>query len=371
MRARDRSTGGAGGRRELCVLPGRRPGEPDNNQQERAMKAAVLYQHGGPENMVYEENFPDPVPGPGDVVVRVRACSLNYHDIFTRRGMAGIDIPFPMICGLDLAGEIVGLGEGVADWQVGERVLVDPRNRVEGGLMGETIHGGLAELCRVRAHQLIRIPENVTFEEAASLPVAHGTAHRMMVTIGKIAGGEKCLVLGASGGVGTGAVLLAKMVDAEVVACASSEEKMVRLKELGADHTINYVKDDFVKEVWGLYGKPHRRGHGGGVDMVVNFTGGDTWAPSLKALRRGGRMLTCGATAGYDPPTDIRYIWTFELQVLGANSWEREDLELLLAYIDEGRVKFPIDRVLPLSEAREAVRLIEDREVFGKVIVAP
>ena len=334
------------------------------------MKAIVLHEHGGPENFVYEANFPDPSPGPGDVVVRVRAASLNYHDIFTRRGMPGIQIDMPRICGLDLAGEIAELGPEVEGWAVGDRVLVDPRNRVEGGLMGETIDGGLAELCRAAAHQLVRIPAGVTFEEAASLPVAHGTAHRMMVTVGKIAAGEKCLVLGASGGVGTGALLLARMAGAEVIACASSDAKLERLRELGADHLINYAEADFMKEIWKLYGKPHRRG-GGGVNMVVNFTGGDTWVPSLKCLHKGGRMLTCGATAGYDPPTDIRFIWTFELQVLGANSWEREDLEALLGYIQEGRAKFPIDRVLPLAEAREGVRLIEDREVFGKVIITP
>ncbi len=335
------------------------------------MKAAVLREHGGPEKLIIEDNFPDPAPAAGDVVVRVKACSLNYHDIFTRRGMPGISIEMPMICGLDLAGEIAELGEGVKDWSVGDRVLVDPRNRLEGGLMGETIHGGLAEFCRVRAHQLIRIPQSVSFEEAASLPVAHGTAHRMMVTVGKLQPGEKCLILGASGGVGTGALLLARMMGAEVVACASSEGKLERLKELGAHHTIDYVKDDLAKSVWALYGKPARRNMERGVDVVVNFTGGDTWVPSLKCLRPGGRLLTCGATAGYDPPTDIRYIWTFELQILGANSWEREDLEQLLAYIEQGRIKFPIDRVLPLSEAREALRLIEEREVFGKVIVAP
>ena len=147
------------------------------------MKAIVLHEHGGPEKLVYEANFPDPAPGPADVVVRVRAVSLNYHDIFTRRGMPGISIAMPRICGLDLAGEIAELGAEVEGWALGDRVLVDPRNRVEGGLMGGTIDGGLAELCRAAAHQLVRIPDGVTFEEAASLPVAHGTAHRMMVSL--------------------------------------------------------------------------------------------------------------------------------------------------------------------------------------------
>lgn len=335
------------------------------------MRAVVLHEHGGPENLVYEENFPDPTPRPGDVIVTVKATSLNYHDIFTRNGMPGIKIDMPMICGLDVAGEIVELGAEVTEWSVGDRVLIDPRNRVEGGLVGETIHGGLAEFCRAPDHQLVRIPDDVSFAQAASLPVAYGTAHRMMMTLGKISAGEKCLILGASGGVGTGCVMLAKMAGAEVVVCASTEDKIKRLKEYGADHGINYIDSAFEKEIWSLYGKPSRRNFDGGVDMVVNFTGGDTWAPSLKAMKRGARMMTCGATAGYDPKTDIRYIWTFELQILGSNSWERSDLVQLMDYIQDGKMKPVVDRVFPLPEAREALRLLEDREVFGKVIIEP
>ena len=335
------------------------------------MRAAVIHEHGGPDHLVYEANFPDPECGPGDVVVRVKASSLNYHDIFTRRGMPGIKLNMPVIPGLDVAGEIAEIGADVSGWSVGDRVLIDPRNRVEGGLMGETTNGGLAEYCRAPAHQLVHMPDGVTFEEAASLPVAYGTAHRMMVTQGKISEGERCLVLGASGGVGTGCVLLAKMFGAQVIVCASTEDKIARLKEFGADDGINYVEAPFEKEVWKRFTKPTRYSYDGGVDMVVNFTGGNTWVPSLKCLRKGGRMMTCGATAGFDPQTDIRYIWTFELQVLGSNSWEREDLEQLMQYIQNDRMHPVIDRSFPLTESREALRLLEDREVFGKVVVCP
>ena len=335
------------------------------------MRAAVIHEHGGPDHLVYEANFPDPECGPGDVVVRVKASSLNYHDIFTRRGMPGIKLNMPVIPGLDVAGEIAEIGADVSGWSVGDRVLIDPRNRVEGGLMGETTNGGLAEYCRAPAHQLVHMPDGVTFEEAASLPVAYGTAHRMMVTQGKISEGERCLVLGASGGVGTGCVLLAKMFGAQVIVCASTEDKIARLKEFGADDGINYVEDPFEKEVWKRFTKPTRYSYDGGVDMVVNFTGGNTWVPSLKCLRKGGRMMTCGATAGFDPQTDIRYIWTFELQVLGSNSWEREDLEQLMQYIQSDRMHPVIDRSFPLTESREALRLLEDREVFGKVVICP
>ena len=150
------------------------------------MKAMVVRQHGGPEVMDFVSDFPDPEIGEGDVLVRVRASSLNYHDVFTRRGMPGIKVPMPLIMGLDVAGEIAAIGPGVEGWSVGDRVLVDPINRVEGGLMGETMHGGLAELCRARAHQLVRIPDDVSFVDAAALPVAYGTAHRMLVSKGNV-----------------------------------------------------------------------------------------------------------------------------------------------------------------------------------------
>ncbi len=335
------------------------------------MRAIVLNGHGGVDALEYDEHFPDPECGEDDVVVRVRSTSLNYHDIFTRNGMPGIKINMPMICGLDVAGEIAEIGKNISDWKVGDRVLIDPRNRVEGGLVGETIHGGLAEYCRVRAHQLVLIPDDVSFDQASSLPVAYGTAHRMMVTIGEVNDDDKVLILGASGGVGTGALLLAKMAGAEVVVCASSESKMAKLKSLGADHAMTYMDNEFHKGIYGLYGKPGRRGFEGGVTMAVNFTGGDTWVPSLRSLKRGGRLLTCGATAGFDPKTDIRFIWTFELKLLGSNSWERDDLERLMQYISDGKMAPVIDKRLPLTETKEGIRLLEEREVFGKVVINP
>lgn len=337
------------------------------------MRAIVLREHGGPEKLVLEENFPDPQAGPGEVVVRVRATSLNYHDVFTRRGMPGIKVPFPVIPGLDVAGEIASIGEDVEGWSVGDRVLIDPINRVEGGLTGETIHGGLAELCRTKTHQLVRIPAGVTFEQAAALPCAYGTAIRMIQTNGSVTEGERVLILGASGGVGVACVQLSKLAGAEVVACAGSAEKEEKLKALGADHTINYREKDFVKEIWALYGKPARRAHGAklGVDVAVNYTGGDTWVKTLRCLRVGGRLLTCGATAGFDPQEDLRFIWTFELKILGSNSWARTDIETLLSLVQSGKLKVVIDRSYPLEETNEALRLIEDREVFGKVVVTP
>ena len=327
------------------------------------MKAAVILEHGGPGCIAIDNDFSAPTPGPGDVVVKVGATSLNYHDIFTRRGM-------PCIMGLDFAGEISEIGGDVTDWKVGQRVLVDPVDRVgPGGLIGEMWHGGLAEFCSVPAHHLVALPDNVSFEQAACLPVAYGTAHRMMYTVGDVQKDDKVLILGASGGVGTCAVLLAKARGCEVIVCASTDEKLKRLAELGADHGINYTQEEFHKWVWNAFGKPHRRQWDKGVDVVVNFTGGDTWVPSLKVVHRGGKILTCGATAGYDPAEDLRYIWSFELKVLGSNGWMREDLETLIAMISSGDLDPVVDSVLPLEDVNEAFRLLEDREVFGKVVV--
>jgi alcohol dehydrogenase len=337
------------------------------------MRAMVLREQGSMAMPILETNFPDPTAGEGDVLVRVRATSLNYHDVFTRRGMPGIKIPVPAILGLDCAGDIAEVGPDVEGWSAGDRVLIDPRNRVEGGLMGETIHGGLAELCRVRAHQLIRIPEQVSYVDAAALPCAYGSALRMMYTIGGVAKGERVLILGASGGVGVCSMQLAKLAGATVIACAGTAEKLAKLKQLGADYAVNYAERDFAQEVYALYGKPARRGSGTnqGVDVVVNFTGGDTWVKSLRCLCVGGRLLTCGATAGYDPPEDIRFIWTFELKILGSNSWDREDLIKVLDLVRSGALKVIVDRTFPLEDAPEALRQIENREVFGKLVVTP
>ncbi|HXV11133.1 MAG TPA: zinc-binding dehydrogenase, partial [Burkholderiales bacterium] len=330
------------------------------------MKAVALQQHGGLEQLKLIPDFPDPVVEDGHVVIRVKATSFNYHDVFTVRGMPGIKVPLPMIIGLDMAGEIREVGAGITAWKVGDRVLVNPVNRQK-GLMGEMMHGGLAEKCLVAEHQLIRMPEGVSFEDAASLPVAYGTAHRMIITHKTIKSGDKVLVLGASGGVGTGCVILAKLLGAEVIACASSEDKIKRLKELGADHVINYKTTDFSKWAVEKFGKPQRRSYEGGVDVVINFTGGDTWHPTLRCVKRGGKILVCGATAGYDPKEDLRYIWSFELQVIGSNSFYDDNLQALMGLIAGGKMKPVIDKVLPLERAVDGLRLIETREVFGKV----
>ena len=337
---------------------------------DKTMRALLLRKHGGLDDLDIVSDYPMPQAIDGHVVIRVRASSFNYHDVFTVRGMPGIKVPLPVIIGLDMAGEIAEVGAGVSGWKSGDRVLVNPVNRRK-GLMGEMLDGGMAEYCLVAADQLVRMPNAVSFADAASLPVAYGTAHRMLITHQTVKAGERVLVLGASGGVGTGCVLLAKMLGAEVIACASSAEKLERLKALGADEVVDYTKTDWSKWAVEKYGKPQRRSYDGGVDVVINFTGGDTWVPSLRCLKRGGKLLVCGATAGYDPKEDLRYIWSFELKVIGSNSFYDDNLAALMQLIGEGRMKPVIDKVLPLEQAREGLRLIADREVIGKVVVTP
>jgi alcohol dehydrogenase len=337
------------------------------------MRAFYIKHHGGPEACVYAEDYPDPAVAADGVVLRVKASTLNYHDIFTRRGMPGITLRLPVIPGLDVAGEIVEIGRDVTGWSVGDRVVVDPINRLGRGIVGETTDGGLAEYCAVPAHQLIRIPDGVDFNTASVMPTAYATAHRMMFTRGRVGKGEKVGILGASGGVGVCCVQLAKLVGAEVVAFASSQDKLDRLKAIGADHVINYEKHDFLEEIHKLYGKPSRRGPKAtnGLDVMVNYTGGDTWVKSLKTLRVGGRLLTCGATAGFEPKEDIRYIWVFELEVLGSNAYTRDDIVACLDLASQGKLKALIDETYSLENAAEAFARVEERRVLGKVLVTP
>jgi len=334
------------------------------------MKALVLTQHGDLDQLHIDTDKPQPQARPGHVVVRVGASSFNYHDVFTVQGMPGIKVPLPVIPGLDLAGTVAELGDNVTKWRIGDRVLVNPL-KPGVGLMGEMTDGGMAEYALVDEKQLIAIPDGVSFEQAAALPVAYGTAHRMLITHNTIKAGDKVLILGASGGVGTACVVLAKHLGAEVIACAGSDEKAAALKALGADEVVNYREQDFSRWAITKYGKPQRRTHEGGVDVVINFTGGDTWRPSLKCLKRGGTLLVCGATAGYDPQEDLRYVWSFELNIKGSNSFYEENLTALLEMVAREQIVPLIDQILPLEEAAEGLRLIRDREVLGKVIVKP
>jgi alcohol dehydrogenase len=325
------------------------------------MKAAVIERQGGIENLVYRE-WPDPVPRDGEALVRVRACGLNHLDIFVRRGMPGFPVPMPFISGGDIAGEVATIGRGVSGWEIGARVSMHPVTHE--GMMGEEIPGGMAEYVRVPVANLIRLAPHVDFVTAAAVPIAYGTAIRMLLEIGKIGRSDLILILGASGGVGIACFQIAKMIGSRVIAAAGSVEKCEKLAALGADDTIDYSNCDFSRKAWELSGNK-------GVDVVVNYTGGDTWVPSLRALRPGGKLLTCGATAGFKTENDMRYIWVRELQLLGSNGYSKDNITTALDHVAAGRLKPVIGRRLPLSDAREAERLMERRDFCGKIVLEP
>jgi alcohol dehydrogenase len=323
------------------------------------LKALVIERQGGVENLAWRD-WPDPELRPGDALVRVRAVGLNHLDVFVRRGMPGFPVKTPFVSGGDVVGEIAALGSAVQGWRVGERVAVHPMTPE--GMMGEAIQGGMAELARVPATHLVPVPEKLDDVTAAAVPINYGTAHRMLFTVGALQLDELVLVLGASGGVGIACLQYGKLAGARVIAAAGSAEKCERLRSLGADFVIDYSREDFSREAWTISGKR-------GVDLVINYTGGNTWEPSLRTLRKGGRLVTCGATAGFDARTDIRYVWVRELRILGSDGYAKEDIATSLRLAAEGKLKPVIDRVLPVQRAAEGHQLLENRAVLGKVVL--
>ncbi len=333
------------------------------------MKAIVFHAHGSVDNLKYED-IPTPQITADEVLIRVRAVSLNGFDPMMLQGTTKLKTPFPMIPGGDFAGEIVEIGTAVdgSKWKTGDRVC--PYPVIEGkGMLGEIVPGAGCEFIAIPAANLLKMPDALSFEDAAALPVAYGTALRMMRTRGQIRSGEKVLVLGATGGVGVCCVQLAIAAGAEVVACGSADWKLAKLKEIGATHAIDTSKEDFREVIHRLYGKPKFHGGGGGVDVVVNYIGGETWVPSLKCLSQGGRLLICGATAGYDPKEDLRYIWSYEQTIIGSDGWTYADQTALMNMVAKGELKPVLHSVKPLSETPPAMQELIDRQVFGKSVL--
>ena len=317
------------------------------------------------------EEIPEPQPRSGDAIVEVGATSINGFDPQIVAGTTGLKTPFPMVpCG-DYAGRIVAFGPDTdpGEWKLGDRVCPHPFVPGE-GMTGETRPGAACERVRIPVSNLIATPAGVTDVQAASLPIAYGTAHRLVHERGRIRSGERVLVLGATGGVGVACVQLAKRVGAEVVAAGSAEWKLEKLRAIAADHTIDTSREDVVAAVHERFGKPHMLG-GGGVDVVVNYVGGDTWAASLRCLGPHGRMLTCGASAGFQPPTDIRYIWTYEQTIIGSNGWLPSDQSALLALVDRGELEPVIHAVRGLEETGASIQELADRKVVGKIVITP
>lgn len=326
------------------------------------MQAAVIREHGGPDHLVVE-SIERPEPGPGEALIRVGACALNHLDIFVREGMPGLPVPLPHISGGDIAGWVEALGPNSGGIELGAPVLVDPV--IDGhGMLGETRRGGLAEYVTVPITNLLPIPDETRMLEFACLPVAYGTARRMILTRAKLAAGETLVVIGASGGVGVGCIQLGKSVGARVIACTSTDAKAARLRELGADATVVAPDGQFGKQVWELTEKA-------GADVVVDYSGKETWQQSLRSVRKGGRLVCCGATSGFEAVTDLRYLWVREIDIRGSDGWSRDDLVELVRSVESGRLKPVIHAVLPLSRVRDAVEELEARRAFGKVVVVP
>jgi alcohol dehydrogenase len=336
------------------------------------MKAVLTVGHGGFEMLQLRGDHPTPIAAPGEVRVRVAATAVNFHDLFTRRGMPGVRIRLPVVVGSDIAGTVDALGADVPSHWLGKRVLIDPvmRDSDQVGMIGETVDGGRAEWVVVRHSMLVEIPASVSLEQAAALPLAYGTAHRMLLKRGRLTKADKVMVLGAGGGVGMACVQLAVLAGAEVLAFAGSDLKLERLKALGATHVANYSARPFLDTVKEIYGKPRLDGSGG-VDVAVNFTGGDTLPATQRCVRKHGRILCCGATAGFELTLDARYWWTYEHTMIGSNGWETADLATLLDLIAAGQLAPVIDRILPLEQAEQAERLLESRQVIGKVLLTP
>jgi len=340
---------------------------------------AVQFTEHGERGVIEYGAFPDSEPGPGEVRVEVRAGALNHLDVWTRRGLPGLDLELPHVPGSDAAGVINAVGEGVTRFEPGDRVAVsagmhcgecefcrdgDPTLCVDYHIIGEHTRGVHAEYPVVPVDALVPVPEGVDWETAAAAPLVFQTAWRMLVTRAELRPGESVLVLGASGGVGHAAVQIADYLGAEVYATASSDEKLAYASEVGADHTIDYEAADFAAAIREHTGKR-------GVDVVVDHVGAATWRDSLASLARGGRLVTCGATTGPHPETDINRIFWNQLSVLGSTMATPGEVDDVLELVWAGALEPRVRATLPMSEAAEGHRMLEDRDGFGKVVLVP
>jgi len=326
------------------------------------VRAVRIHEDGGPEVLVLEE-APDPVAGPGDVLVRLRASALNHLDVWIRKGLPSV--PKPRILGADGAGIVEGLGEGVTGFEPGERVVLNPGIEAGGGrihVIGEHRDGTNAELIAVPATNVHPIPEGLSFEEAAAFPLVFETAYRMLVTRAGLREGEWVLAWGIGGGVSTAALAIAKALGANVLATSSSDAKLELARELGADATVNHATGDVKEAVQGTTG-------GRGIDVVVEHVGQATWATSLQVAAPGGRIAVCGATSGPNPPAALHRIWWKQLSILGSTMGTGEDFARAYELVGSGRARPVIDEVLPLEEIRAAHERLEAGEQLGKIVL--
>ncbi len=338
------------------------------------MRAVLIEEHGGPE-VLEVRKAPNPEIGPLDVLIKVWACGVNHVDLYLRQGIIGANIPLPAIPGREVAGEIVEVGELVRDFEPGDRVTVIPRfpcGNCEPCRIGEegmclqaaSIPGGYAEFTTAPASSLITLPPEVSYDQAASVALAYLTAWHMLITRAKVRSGEDVLVQAAGSGVGSGAIQIAKMAGARVIATASSDIKLERARQIGADKTINYSKDDFKDMVIGLT-------EGRGVDIVVEHIGTDTWEGSIGCLAFNGRLVTSGAHTGVYGRINIQELFIKQLTIIGSYLGSRHELAQLLKVVAQGRIRPAIDSVYPLEGAKEAHQMMEERRQFGKLLIKP
>ncbi len=340
------------------------------------MKAIVFERHGPPDVLKYIE-VPQPAIKPNEVLVRVKACALNHLDIWVRLGLPGVPIPLPHIPGSDVAGEIAQVGSEVTSVRVGQKVVLAPGvtcgkcpacvsgldNRCRHFTnLGYMIDGGCAEFVRVPEVNCLPYPENLSFEEAAAVPLVFQTAWHMLVGRAQLQPGEDVLILGASSGVGSAAIQIAKFFGARVIATAGTDEKLQKAKRLGADHGINHKSQKIREEVRRITNKR-------GVDVVFEHVGTATWDESIASLAPSGRLVTCGATTGFDARIDLRFLFSRQLSLLGSYMGTKSELQTVMKLVAAGRLKPIVDRVFPLAQAAAAHAYLESSSQFGKVVL--
>ena len=341
------------------------------------MKAVRIHEHGGVEKLRYEEAPEPTLADLNEAIVKLKAASLNHIDIWVRRGLTGVEIALPHILGGDGAGVITEVGDRVRNIKTGDAVCLYPPSGcgrcefcitdreymcVELRVLGERENGTYAEYARVPARNCFPIPPGLSFEQAAAFPLVYITVWRMLVTNAQLKPGEHVLILGIGGGVATAALQLAAYIGTHIIVTSSSDEKLEKAKTLGAEHGINYKNADFAKEVRRLTGKR-------GVDVVVDCVGGDGWVKSLASLAKGGRLVTCGATAGANPPTDMRRIFWNNLKIFGSTLGDRAEFREVLNFMEASRTKPVVDQVFPLRDAAAAQKRLEEGRQFGKILL--
>jgi NADPH:quinone reductase-like Zn-dependent oxidoreductase len=344
--------------------------------QENVMKAVRIHQFGGPEVLTYEE-VPDPQLRKDQVLVRVRACSLNHLDVWVRKGLPGVKLPH--ILGSDVAGEVVEVGEYVSGFKAGQRVLLAPMHYCghcekcvagiqnqcrEFTVLGNGVDGGNCELIASPAANVIPIPDSLDFNQATSVPLVFVTAWHMLVRRAGIRPGQTVLVLGASSGVGVAAIQIAKLFHCRVITTAGDDAKLAKGRELGADYGIDHYKLKISEEVRKITNRQ-------GVDIVVEHVGAATWDESVKSLKTGGTLVTCGATTGPNVGIDLRHLFARQLSLLGSYMGTMAELHEVLKHVFAGRLKPVVDRAFPLSELRAAHEYLERSQMFGKIVVNP